>query len=121
MRPTFRSRAAQPSRRRPIPGLGPGLVDKPLHAEHRVQLEKGDRRRGIVEIHLSLLDLVHQGGRQRGGIDLQPDGQRRLWADPRADTAELGSRNRAMKLKRATPEFFAAERIEPERLATLVH
>ena len=98
----------------------PRLVDKPLHANARVQLEESHRRRWIVKIRLALLHLFPEGSRKRGGIHLQPDGERRFRADPGADAAELGPCYRSVKLEGATPERLAAERIEPGRLAPFV-
>jgi len=62
--------------------------------------------------------LIDQGWRERIHIDFQTKGERSPWAQPRPNTAELATFDRAVQLQLIAPECLIAERIESGRFAS---
>jgi hypothetical protein len=77
-----------------------------------------DRR--VVQVDLAPLEGLLQLGRQCVDVDLQPDPERRLWAQARPDAAVRGPGDRPMELQAVAPELLVAKGVEAEDLATLV-
>jgi hypothetical protein len=98
----------------------PSVIEEPGQSDDRIQLEKRQRRRWIVEVHLAVLQLTAELAGERIGIDLQADAQCGLRADARADAAEARPLDRLMELERAAPELLVAERVEAEDALAVV-
>ena len=133
MAPGFRSRLGQPSRRLPMPGANesstvewqsaqvtptrvsvslPSIVSTlPCTADHSVQLQQGDGRRGARQIDAAVLYSLDYRRRQRLRIDLQADRQRRRGVDR--------LRDHFVHAQRVAPLRFVAEGIEAKDLLAL--
>ena len=133
MAPGFRSRLAQPSSRLPMPGakelstvewqraqVMPTRVSAslpltvstvPLRPTTASSLSKATVVAGLARSTLPSLMPSHHGGRQRLGVDLQPDRQRCRGTDRGADDL--------MHPQRVGPTGFVAEGVEAEDLLAL--
>src|SRR5262249_29066170 len=72
------------------------------------------------EVDLACRDFLLQRRRQRVRINLQADGERGLWRNPRTNPAVLLTGNGLVQLERVAPEGLAPEGVVAERLAALV-
>jgi hypothetical protein len=93
----------------------PSALEESRQADDGLQPEQGERRGGIVEVHVAAAKLPHEIGRQPVEIDLEPHRKRRTRAHSRADAAELRSGDCLVQPKRVSPECLVAEGVEPER------
>ena len=80
--------------------------------DHRVGVEKGQRHRWIIQVDASLTDRGQRCARQRLGIDLQADTERRGGGESGSDATEPRAFDRLVKPQRAAPEPLVAEGIE---------
>ena len=139
--PTSRSRAAQPSRRRPMPGASesstvewhsaqvmptqrncwPVIVEESAHADDRIELEECKRRGGIVEIDTALAQRFPQLRRQGIGVHLEPERKRRLRAQAGTDATICASGDGLVQTQRVTPESLVAESVLTEYPASAFH
>src|SRR4030095_15999889 len=85
----------------------PLVVEQPRDADDRVQLEKGERGRGVLEVDLAVLDSLLQWGGQGVRIHLEADGQRGLGAHAVADTSVLRAADGSVELEGLAPKRFA--------------
>jgi hypothetical protein len=95
-------------------------VEEPGDANHRLQLKQCQRDRRVVQVDLAPLEGLLQLGRQGVDIDLQPDPERRLWAQAGPDAAIRSPGDRPMELQSVAPELLVAEGVEAEDLTTPV-
>ena len=59
-----------------------GSVEPAGQPDHGIELEQGERRGRVVQVHLPGLDLRFQCRRQRVGVHFEPDCQRGLGLTP---------------------------------------
>ena len=85
--------------------------DGSLQPYDGVELEERDRRRRAREADRAALNPLHHLGRQRVGIDLETDGERRRWVDRVHDDQ--------IHVQRVRPERFVAVRVEAEDVLPL--
>src|SRR4051812_1381684 len=90
-------------------------------AEHGIELEKRERRGGIVEVDLARFDLRFHLVRQGVRIHLEADRERSLRADTRSHPAVCRARYRPVQLERAAEESLRAVGVEAEDLPTPFH
>ena len=102
--------AGQPHRAEPV------AAEEATDADDRVQLEERERHLRVVQVDFPSLDRRRDALRDPSCIDLEPDRERRLRADPRSDAAVLAPGNRAVQLQRAAPERLVAEAVEAKNL-----
>jgi hypothetical protein len=94
-------------------------VGMPGHADDGVELEQGERRRRVVEVHPPRPKLILERGRKRIHVDFQADRERGPRADASADAAESLAFDRLVKLKRVPPVGLVSEGVVPEYAAPL--
>src|SRR6185503_19953051 len=128
--PTSRSRFAQPSSRRPIPGANESSTVE-WHKAQVTPMERSapppsnrpftpttaSRLSRVREIHRALLDLLDERSRQGIAVHLQTEGEGCLRAQAGADASVLVAGDRAMELERIAPERLAPKRVGAERAA----
>ena len=102
--------AGDPHRAEPV------AAEEATDADDRVQLEERERHLRVVQVDFPSLDRRRDALRDPSCIDLEPDRERRLRADPRSDSAVLAPGNRAVQLQRAAPERLVAEAVEAKNL-----
>src|SRR5581483_9112967 len=97
----------------------PRVVEPARQTEHGIELEQGERRGGIVEIHLPGLELCFQLLGQGIGVHFEADRERGLRAHARPDAAVFRARDRLVELQGVAEEGFRAVGIEAEDLPAL--
>src|SRR5262249_48423794 len=90
------------------------LVKGSFQTEDGIELDQGQRSRRIIEVDLTLLDLLHQIRGQRININFQTNCERRLGTHPWSDAAELAALNCILKFELICPVDFIAERVVTE-------
>src|SRR5712664_1151650 len=101
-------------------GEAAGAVRGGFHSHDRAHLEELDRGRRIVQVDGSSLDSRDQRTWQHVGVDLEPDRERDPRTDSRARAATRAAFDGLVDLQRVAPERLVSERLEPERLSSLV-
>src|SRR3989441_4502791 len=96
-------------------------VEESGHPHDRIQLEQGQGRCRVVEVHFPCLELFLQRLGQGVHIYLEADRQRGLRAYAAAHAAMLLAADGFVELQRVAPERFIAERVESESLAPVPH
>ena len=97
----------------------PAFIEETFHADHRVQLQKRQRRPRIIEIDLAGAQSFEQIIGERPAIDLEAKIQRRVGRKTRTHAAQGRARDRLVQAERVAPERFVAEGVEAERLPPL--
>jgi hypothetical protein len=97
----------------------PRVVEATGDAHHRAELQEGERRGRVVEVHLACLDRRPHLRRERLGIHLQSDRDGGPGTHARAGPAVGGPGDGLVQAEHASPEGLVAERLEPERLPPL--
>ena len=120
--PTLRSRFAQPSSRRPMPGAKRvvhgrvaqraldadrakrSVPEESGHPDDRIEPQQRNRGRGIVQVDLAAPQGADRLWRQAIDVDLEPERQRGARAQPGADATKRGRRLPACK-RRVPPRM----------------
>ena len=91
-------------------------VKEARDADDCIELEQRERRRRVVQIHLSSFELLLERSRNRIEIDFEADAQCGLGAHTGPDAAIAFAGNRLVELQCIAPERLVAERIESKSL-----
>src|SRR5579872_1163736 len=94
-------------------------IDETGQANYRVQLEEGDGRCGILEIHFSEFQCRDEVGGKRVDVDFEANGERGGRTYSWAYAAKLCAFDGLMELESVAPEGFVAECVEAKSLFAL--
>ena len=90
------------------------LVELPGQPDDGIEFEQSKRGCRIVEAYFACPDLMFQALGERIGIDLQPERQRRLGTDSRADATVSVARDGPVQLQGIAEKSFGAQGVEAE-------
>src|SRR5947208_16830439 len=94
-------------------------LEQAFQTDYCIEFEQRDGRRRIVEVEISLFELINKRLRQGVEIHFQAKAQRSGRTNARSNTTEIGALDCLVKLKSATPKSFVAKSVKAKCIAAL--